>query len=96
MRSQEPDLFDVDLEERVREMLSEAVDCEVEFARDLLDGGLAGLSLRDMRQYIEFVADQRLVRLDIAPRRGRRAEAVGVARPRIYPEASGRQNKAGR
>jgi ribonucleoside-diphosphate reductase beta chain len=67
VRRQDPDLFNADLEERVREMLAEAVDCEVEFARDLLSGGVAGLSLRDMRHYIEFVADQRLTRLDIGP-----------------------------
>jgi len=44
-------------------MLEEAVDCEMQFAEDLLSGGIAGLSLTDMRQYLEFVADQRLARL---------------------------------
>jgi ribonucleoside-diphosphate reductase beta chain len=38
-------------------MLHEAVDAEAQFAEDLLAGGVAGLSLRDMRQYLGYVAD---------------------------------------
>ena len=34
---------------------------------DLLAGGIAGLSLRDMRQYLGYVADSRLRRMGIAP-----------------------------
>ena len=48
-------------------MLHEAVDAEAQFAEDLLGGGVAGLSLRDMRQYLGYVADSRLQRLGIAP-----------------------------
>ena len=36
------------------------------FAEDLREGGVAGLSVRDMRQYLEFVADQRLTTLGLA------------------------------
>ena len=32
-----------------------------------MSGGVAGLSVRDMRQYLGYVADQRLGRLGIAP-----------------------------
>jgi ribonucleoside-diphosphate reductase beta chain len=48
-------------------MLHEAVDAEAQFAEDLLSGGVAGLSVRDMRQYLGYVADARLGRLGIAP-----------------------------
>jgi ribonucleoside-diphosphate reductase beta chain len=67
VRSQEPDLWDADLESQIVEMLREAVDAETQFAEDLLSGGVAGLSLRDMRQYLGYVADARLQRLGIAP-----------------------------
>ena len=67
VRSQEPDLWDAELESRIVEMLREAVDAETQFAEDLLSGGVAGLSLRDMRQYLGYVADARLQRLGIAP-----------------------------
>lgn len=67
VRSQEPDLWDAELERQIIEMIGEAVDAEVQFAEDLLSGGVAGLSLRDMRQYLGYVADARLVRLGIEP-----------------------------
>jgi ribonucleoside-diphosphate reductase beta chain len=67
VRAQEPDLWDASLEEQIVEMLHEAVDAEAQFAEDLLSGGVAGLSVRDMRQYLGYVADARLGRLGIAP-----------------------------
>jgi len=35
----------------------------MQFAEDILSGGISGLSVGDMRQYLEFIADQRLVML---------------------------------
>jgi ribonucleoside-diphosphate reductase beta chain len=66
-RREEPDLFDDDLIAQVRTMLSEAVDAEAAFAEDLLGQGVPGLSLADMRTYLEHVADRRLVQLGIQP-----------------------------
>jgi ribonucleoside-diphosphate reductase beta chain len=62
-RDEEPDLVDDDFRQQVVEMLSEAVDCEVAFAQDTLSGGVAGLSLKDMREYLQYCADQRLAQL---------------------------------
>jgi ribonucleoside-diphosphate reductase beta chain len=63
VRKEEADLFDAELERSVAEMLDEAVDCEVQFAEDILSGGVPGLSVANMRQYLEFIADQRLALL---------------------------------
>src|SRR6202790_577306 len=63
VRAQEPELFDAQLEADIVTMMREAVDCELQFAEDLLSGGVAGLSVREMRQYLEYVADSRVVRL---------------------------------
>lgn len=63
VRNEEPDLFDAGMERAVATMLDEAVECEMQFAEDILAGGIPGLSIADMRQYLEFVADQRLVLL---------------------------------
>jgi len=63
IRREEPDLFDAEFELRVRSMIVEAVDCESQFADDLLGGGVSGLSPQQMRSYLEFCADQRLARL---------------------------------
>src|SRR5690348_11899795 len=67
VRREEPALFDADLEQQVRQMLTEAVDCEVQFAEDLLTRGVSGMSVADMRGYLEFVADRRLAQLRMAP-----------------------------
>jgi ribonucleoside-diphosphate reductase beta chain len=66
VRSEEPDLFDDQLADQVREMIGEAVECEVAFAEDLVDQGIPGLSLADMREYLQHVADRRLAQLGIA------------------------------
>ena len=66
-RAESPDLFDAGLSDQVVAMMREAVACEMAFARDVLEQGVAGLSLREMRQYLEFIADQRLAALGIAP-----------------------------
>jgi len=66
-RHEEPDLFDDELVGQVRIMLGEAVDAESAFAEDLLGQGVPGLSLSDMRSYLEHVADRRLAQLGIEP-----------------------------
>ncbi|WP_158748337.1 ribonucleotide-diphosphate reductase subunit beta [Acidobacterium sp. S8] len=67
VRGQHPELFDAEMERQVIAMISEAVDCETQFAEDLLSRGVAGLSPRDMREYLQYVADSRLQRLGIKP-----------------------------
>jgi len=65
-RSEEPELFDDELKAQVVRMLEEAVECEMQFAQDVLSGGVAGLSPRDMRQYLQYCADQRLAQLGLS------------------------------
>jgi ribonucleoside-diphosphate reductase beta chain len=70
VRREEPELFDDEMTLQLLDMIEEAVACETQFAEDILSGGVAGLSLADMRQYLEFIADQRLLMLGITPRYG--------------------------
>ena len=70
IRSEEPSLFDQDLTDRIRLMITEAVDVETQFAHDVLSGGVAGMSVTDTRAYLEFVADQRLAQLGIVKHYG--------------------------
>lgn len=65
VRREEPDLFDADLTEKVLQMLDEAIDCEVQFAEDLLGKGVAGISVADVRLYLQYCADHRLAMLGI-------------------------------
>ncbi len=66
-RAEDPQLFDASMTDRVAEMMKEAVDCEMAFAEDVCSLGVAGMSARDMRCYLEYVADQRLAALGIHP-----------------------------
>ncbi len=65
VRNEEPELFDESLHRQIVEMIDEAVECEMQFADDILSGGVSGLSVADMRQYLEFIADQRLIMLGL-------------------------------
>jgi ribonucleoside-diphosphate reductase beta chain len=67
VRAEEPGLFDDQLSQQVREMLAEALECEVQFAEDLLSQGVSGMSPADMRSYLQHVADRRLAQLGIKP-----------------------------
>lgn len=65
VKKEYPHLWDADIENKIRMMLQEAIDCELQFAEDTLQLGIAGLSLVDMKEYLQYVADSRLVRLGL-------------------------------
>ncbi|MGW4692315.1 ribonucleotide-diphosphate reductase subunit beta [Kitasatospora cineracea] len=70
VREEEPDLFDDKMAQQVTEMLEEAVEAELQFARDLCGEGLPGMNTESMREYLQAVADQRLARLGLPVRYG--------------------------
>jgi ribonucleoside-diphosphate reductase beta chain len=70
VRAEEPGLFDAELTAQVTRMLEDAVEAELAFAHDLCGDGLPGMSAAQMRAYLEYVADQRLTRLDLPVRYG--------------------------
>lgn len=68
VRREEPELFDAQMEREIAAMLDEAIACETLFASDLLKGGVAGLSVESVKQYLEFCADQRMGTLGLPKR----------------------------
>ncbi|MER5318489.1 ribonucleotide-diphosphate reductase subunit beta [Streptosporangium roseum] len=70
VRAEEPELFDDKLGAQVTQMIEEAVEAELAFAADLCGDGMSGMNVEQMRQYLEYVADQRLVRLRFPVRYG--------------------------
>ncbi|GHJ45541.1 ribonucleoside-diphosphate reductase subunit beta [Catellatospora sp. TT07R-123] len=70
VRAEEPGLFDEQLGKAVVKMMEEAVEAELAFAEDLCGAGLPGMTLADMREYLQYVADQRLARLGLPARFG--------------------------
>ena len=79
VRREEPDLFDEALTSQVREMMVEAVACEVQYAEDLLGQGVPGLPLTDVTSYLRYVADRRLAQLGMPPE-------FGAANPLAFME----------
>lgn len=67
VRRERPHLFDAEFENRCKDMIRDAVECESQFADDTLSGGVTGLSAGSMRQYLEYIADRRLAALGIQP-----------------------------
>ena len=63
IRAEYPQIFDEKLENRVVEMIEEAIEVEMNFCEDALSHGVTGLSSKLMREYLEYVADQRLTQL---------------------------------
>ncbi len=70
VRAERPHLFDASFSRQVTEMIQEAVECEYAFAEDTLSQGVAGLSLTQMREYLQYIADRRLVALQLPPAYG--------------------------
>jgi ribonucleoside-diphosphate reductase beta chain len=66
IRKEYPEMFDAAMEARVVSMIEEAVEVEMSFCEDALAQGVTGLSPKLMRQYLEYVADQRLTQLGFA------------------------------
>ena len=87
IREEEPDLFDAQLELDIRTMMHQAIECESMFAEDVLSGGVAGLSPRDVRTYLEFCADQRLQMLGMS-------KQYNVKNPFPFMELQGMQELA--
>jgi len=50
-------------EERVKEIITSAVDFEHEFVEEAIPVSLIGMKAKDMKQYIEFVADRLMLEL---------------------------------
>ncbi len=72
VRAEQPELFDDQLEADVREMLNEAVEAEHQFAVDVLGEGVPGMTVNETREYLQYVADQRLAQLGYAAQFGSR------------------------
>jgi len=63
IKSEYPELFTKELEERIEAMIDEAIEVEMAFCEDVLTFGVSGLSPKLMKEYLCYCADQRLQQL---------------------------------
>jgi ribonucleoside-diphosphate reductase beta chain len=66
IRDETPHLW-TGMEPRIREMLQQAIECEMQFAEDVLSVGVVGLRQVDMLEYLRYVADGHCTRLGMEP-----------------------------
>ena len=64
---EEPSLLESGMKNMIIAMFKEAIDCELMFAEEILSYGVAGMSLKDMKTYLQYVTDIRLGTIGIAP-----------------------------
>ena len=62
---EEPSLVQPGMKNMIIEMFNEAIDCELMFAEEILSQGMAGMSLKDMKTYLQYITDLRLERIGI-------------------------------
>jgi ribonucleoside-diphosphate reductase beta chain len=62
-----PEIWDADLREELRELMCEAVRLEQAFIADCLPVEAVGLSRDEFAQYIDHIADRRLEGVGLAP-----------------------------
>ena len=62
---EEPSLMQPSMKNMIIAMFNEAIDCELIFAEEILSQGMAGMSLKDMKTYLQYITDLRLERIGI-------------------------------
>ena len=67
VRREQPDIFHPGMNNMIIAMFNEAMDCELTFAEEILEQGVAGLSFRDMKTYLQYITNLRLEQLGITP-----------------------------
>ena len=81
---EEPQLLNTPMVDMVYAMMEEAIKCELVFAKEILDQGVAGLSLEDMETYLKYEANERFRQLGIS-------EKYNVKNPFSFMELQGTQ-----
>ena len=66
IKAENPEIWTAELQRDIYDMVSEAVEYEVLYARDCLPDGVMGLNETMFREYVQFVADRRLERIGLA------------------------------
>ncbi|MFJ8815063.1 ribonucleotide-diphosphate reductase subunit beta [Amycolatopsis thermoflava] len=67
IKIENPHLWSPEFQAEVRQMLTEACELEVAYARDTMPRGMLGLSAALCEQYLRFITDRRAQQLGLAP-----------------------------
>jgi len=67
IKIENPELWTAEFEAEVRQMLTEACDLEIAYARDTMPNGMLGLTPEMCAQYMHFITDRRCQQLGMEP-----------------------------
>ena len=70
IKLENPHLWTREFAEEIREMLREACELEVAYARDTMPRGMLGLTADSCAQYLHFITDRRAEQIGLAPLHG--------------------------
>ncbi len=65
IKEEQPELWTEDFQQRIINIIHEAVDIESNFAANAFPKGFMGMNAAGFRQYVEYIADRRLSRIGL-------------------------------
>ena len=65
IKLENPHLWDADMKEQATQMILEATQLEIEYARDTMPRGILGMNAAMMEDYLQFIANRRLNQLGL-------------------------------
>jgi len=75
IKLENPNLWTDAMKEQATQMILEATQLEIEYARDTMPRGVLGMNAAMMEEYLQFIANRRLVQI------GLKEQFKGVANP---------------
>lgn len=66
IKLENPDLWSVEFQEEVTQMILEGTELEINYARDSMPRGVLGMNAAMMEEYLQFIANRRLAQLGLA------------------------------
>lgn len=65
IKEEQPELWTPDFAERMVQLIRQGTELEYTFAREVFPSGIFGMNADNFKQYIEYIADRRLVRIGL-------------------------------
>ncbi len=75
IKLENPHLWDADMKEHATQMILQATQLEIEYARDTMPRGVLGMNAAMMEEYLQFIANRRLIQI------GLKEQFTGVSNP---------------
>lgn len=75
IKLENPHLWDADMKDQATQMILQATQLEIEYARDTMPRGVLGMNAAMMEEYLQFIANRRLIQI------GLKEQFTGVSNP---------------